>query len=46
MVEYSAITSLLLIGGAAGFLAAIPAMMNAFDQYLKGIYFMINLAIP
>lgn len=47
MIEYSLVTFLLLIGGVGGGLIVfLPAMMNALDRYLSGIYFMINLAIP
>ncbi|MDY7231250.1 hypothetical protein [Hyalangium rubrum] len=46
MVEYSAITFFLATSGGVAIVTVLPMLMNALDQYLQGIYFMLNMAIP
>jgi hypothetical protein len=47
MLEYSAVTILLLVGAVGGGLIVfLPSMLNALNSYLGGIYYMLSAAIP
>lgn len=46
MIEYSAITYLLVLAGGVSIVVVLPRLMNALSAYTDGIYFMLNLALP
>ncbi len=46
MIEYSAITFFLAMAGGVSIITLLPTLMNALNSYLRGIYFMLNAAIP
>lgn len=46
MLEYSLITHFFMLAGGVSALIILPSMMNALNNYLQNIYFMLNLALP
>ncbi len=46
MLEYSLVTHLFMLAGGVSALIILPTMMNALNNYLQNIYFMLNLALP
>ncbi len=46
MVEYASLVFALAVFGGLPLVTVLPILMNALDRYLRGFYFMLNLALP
>lgn len=46
MVEYSMVSHVLLIGGAAMAWPFMSALMNAMNLYYQSVYFIIGSSVP